>query len=587
MALRGMRTGAASVCSTLRSWAPPNISRGVFGAAAASVDWPAVDWPAAEDVAAAITDLGSPASLFPVARAKQRRIVAHLGPTNSGKTHAALQALRQAGSGLYCGPLRLLAWQVHDQLSSSGLPCNLVTGQERREVGAPHTACTTEMASTRRAVDVAVLDEVQMMGDESRGWAFTRALLGVPAAEVHVCGDPAALPLLERIAAETGDALDVRRYERLSPLAPARRPLEPDLERTRAGDCVVAFSRREVHALRRRIEAHGQHRCCVVYGALPPDARQQQAALFNAPRSGYGVLAASDAVGMGLNLAIRRVVFTSVRKFDGTQERLLTPSEVKQVAGRAGRYGSRFPSGVVTATSAEDLDYVAWALQQPPEPLQSAYLLPSLAQIELLHGLHPQEQLPALLRRFADAAANSLESTHYSYARYEEQHILATMLRHLPLSLREAWAFSISPTDPFDVPVASALLSFATAFAYRRAVTPASILHPPLVEAQSEAELQQLEATHRILDLFIWLAYRFPDSFCGAEEVEEKRRAVSALVDASIRAMGMQRRKAKAAQAEAEPGTDAATLLAAAWEQQRALEEAWQQRKSSYSKRRR
>lgn len=69
----------------------------------------------------------------------------------------------------------------------------------------------------------------------------------------------------------------------------------------------------------------------MVYGALPPDARQQQAALFNAPRSGYGVLAASDAVGMGLNLAIRRVVFTSVRKFDGTQERLLTPSEVKQV----------------------------------------------------------------------------------------------------------------------------------------------------------------------------------------------------------------------------------------------------------------
>ncbi len=156
-----------------------------------------------------------------------------------------------------------------------------------------------------------------------------------------------------------------------------------------------------------------------------------------------------------------------------------------------------------------------------------------------------------------------------------------------------------------------------------------------------------------MLDLFIWLAYRFPDSFCGAEEVEEKRRAVSALVDASIRAMGVQRwvglaaagcagnlqgrghradflgnareggttvwhkrsahcpggaqdvdwcanlpqsapvailcrgRKAKAAQAEAEPGTDAATLLAAAWEQQRALEEAWQQRKSSYSKRRR
>ncbi|KAL4452034.1 hypothetical protein ABPG75_007696 [Micractinium tetrahymenae] len=575
-----MRTGASrAVLSTLRGRTPPSGIRCLSGAAAA-----AADWPATEDVVAAITDLGSPASFFPVARARERRIIAHLGPTNSGKTHAALQALRQAGSDLYCGPLRLLAWQVHDQLSSGGLPCNLITGQERREVGAPHTACTTEMASTRRPVDVAVLDEIQMMGDESRGWAFTRALLGIPALEVHVCGNPAALPLLQLIAAETGDALEVRRYERLSPLAPARRPLHPGLEGVRRGDCVVAFSRREVHALRQRIEGHGQHRCCVVYGALPPDARQQQAALFNAPRSGYGVLAASDAVGMGLNLAIRRVVFTAARKFDGTQERLLTPAEVKQVAGRAGRYGSRFSSGIVTATSAEDLDYVAWALQQPPEPLQRAYLLPSLAQIELLHGLHPQELLPALLRRFADAAANSLESTNYSYARYEEQHTLATMLRHLPLTLREAWAFSISPTDPDDVPVASALLNFATAFAYRRVVTPAAILHPPLAEARSEVELQQLEATHRILDLFIWLAFRFPDAFSGAEEVEEKRRAASALVDASIRAMGVQRgRKAADAVTEA----DAAALLAAAWEEQRALEEAWQQRKSSYSKRRR
>lgn len=77
-------------------------------------------------------------------------------PTNSGKTHAALQDLRRAASGVYAGPLRLLAWQVHDTLTSGGLPINLITGQERREVGAPHTACTAEMASTRAVVDVGV-----------------------------------------------------------------------------------------------------------------------------------------------------------------------------------------------------------------------------------------------------------------------------------------------------------------------------------------------------------------------------------------------------------------------------------------------
>lgn len=481
---------------------------------------------------------------------------------------------------------------MHDQLSSGGLPCNLVTGQERREqAGAAHTACTTEMASTRRVVDVAVVDEVQLLGDESRGWAFTRALLGVPARVLHVCGDPAVLPLLDRIAAETGEALEVRRYERLSPLAPARRPLAC-LSQVQRGDCVVAFSRRDVHALRQQIEAGGEHRCCVVYGALPPDARQQQAALFNTPRSGYSVLAASDAVGMGLNLAIRRVVFSGVRKFDGQEERLLTTAEVKQVAGRGGRFGSRLPSGLVSATSAADLEFLTHALQQPSDPLETAYLLPSLGQMELLHAQHPQERLPALLRRFADAAESSLERTHYSYARYEEQHTLATMLRHLPLPLREAWTFSISPTDPEDVPVASALLGFATAFAFRRLVTPAAILHPQLAEARSEWELKQLEACHRVFDLYLWLAFRFPDCFTGREEVEGKRRAASALVDSSIRAMGVQRARRGKAQvaAAAEPTSEAAALLAAALQEQewqRQQEEDWRDRKAGYQKQRR
>lgn len=126
-----------------------------------------------------------------------------------------------------------------------------------------------------------------MLSDESRGWAFTRALLGLPARTLHVCGDPAVLPLLRAIVAETGDHLEVRQYERLSPLAPARRPLE-GLDQVQRGDCVVSFSRREVHAVRQEIEAYGRERCCVVYGALPPAARQLQAELFNTPRTGAG-----------------------------------------------------------------------------------------------------------------------------------------------------------------------------------------------------------------------------------------------------------------------------------------------------------
>lgn len=104
---------------------------------------------------------------------------------------------------------------------------------------------------------------------------------------------PAPLPLL------TGDRLEVRRYERLSPLQAARRPLA-DLSQVQRGDCVVSFSRREVHAVRQEIQSHGRERCCVIYGALPPDARQLQASLFNTPRTGEGL----EGLQLGLGFAV-------------------------------------------------------------------------------------------------------------------------------------------------------------------------------------------------------------------------------------------------------------------------------------------
>ena len=137
----------------------------------------------------------------PRARATTRRIILHAGPTNSGKTHAALARFLAARSALYCSPLRLLAWEVSERVNAAGVACDLVTGQEvRRLPGAQHCATTVEMADTSRPVDVAVVDEVQMMADPTRGWAFTRALLGLPAAELHLCGDPAALDLARRPA---------------------------------------------------------------------------------------------------------------------------------------------------------------------------------------------------------------------------------------------------------------------------------------------------------------------------------------------------------------------------------------------------
>lgn len=232
-------------------------------------------------------DLRQPASWYPEARKMRRKIVLHTGPTNSGKTYSALQRLREAGEGLYCGPLRLLALEVYETLNQEGSITNLVTGQERRELMfATHTSCTVEMASLDRPFDVAVIDEVQMIGDDSRGWAWTRALLGLQAKEVHVCGDAAAAPVVRKLAAACGDELEERTYERRSPLAVCEASLGSSFRNVRKGDAVVAFRRRDIYQIRRLIERSSGRKCCVVYGRLPPETRNAQARLFNDPASG-------------------------------------------------------------------------------------------------------------------------------------------------------------------------------------------------------------------------------------------------------------------------------------------------------------
>lgn len=109
-----------------------------------------------------------------------RKIHLHVGPTNSGKTYSALKRLTEAKSGIYCGPLRLLAHEIFDRMNGNGIPCNLVTGEEKKIVdeNATLTSSTVEMVDLNRNLQVAVVDEIQMIGDRSRGWAWTQALLG-------------------------------------------------------------------------------------------------------------------------------------------------------------------------------------------------------------------------------------------------------------------------------------------------------------------------------------------------------------------------------------------------------------------------
>lgn len=252
-----------------------------------------------------LVDLRYPVEWYPATRMLQRTIHLHVGPTNSGKTYAALKRLEQATSGIFAGPLRLLAHEVYTRLNKKGKACNLITGDERLVTegeDAMMSSCTVEMVPLNCEVDVAVIDEIQMIGDEERGWAWTQALLGVKAKELHLCGETRTVPLIRELASAMGDKLEIHHYKRLSPLKTMASSLDGNLKNLRKGDCVVAFSRISIHALKRKIEQSTKKQVAVVYGSLPPETRTQQARLFNDPHNNYDFLVASDAIGMGLNL---------------------------------------------------------------------------------------------------------------------------------------------------------------------------------------------------------------------------------------------------------------------------------------------
>lgn len=254
----------------------------------------------------ALADLRYPTEWFPGTRTMHRTIHLHVGPTNSGKTYHALQRLEQAESGIYAGPLRLLAHEIYTRLNAKGKRCMLVTGEERRSPDesmiTDMSSCTVEMMPLNKPVDVAVIDEIQMIGNAERGWAWTQAVLGVRAKEVHLCGEARTVPLIRELCASLGEKLEVHEYKRLSPLKVSETSLNGDLKKLRKGDCVVSFSVMGIHALRRSIERVTGRKVATVYGSLPPETRAQQARLFNDPNNDYDFLVASDAIGMGLNL---------------------------------------------------------------------------------------------------------------------------------------------------------------------------------------------------------------------------------------------------------------------------------------------
>ncbi len=307
---------------------------------------------------------------FAEVRELARHFILHIGPTNSGKTFQALERLRQAKNGTYLGPLRLLALEVYEQMHGAGVPCTMRTGQECiEEENSRVTASTIEMADFDENYDIAVIDEAQLVADTDRGHSWTKAILGLRAEEIHICMSPAAEQVVCHLIQLCDDTFEVRRYERKTELVCEDRPFAfPD--DVQEGDALIAFSKKSVLDVAGRLEEAGIA-SSVIYGSLPPEIRRRQTRMFNEGMTKVAV--ATDAIGMGLNLPVRRIVFMQTDKFDGVSRRPLRIPEVKQIAGRAGRFGI-YDKGCVSALGERELEYIRTLYRADEEPLTEVNL---------------------------------------------------------------------------------------------------------------------------------------------------------------------------------------------------------------------
>ena len=455
---------------------------------------------------------------------EQQQIYLHIGAPNSGKTHDALQALKAAGSGWYLAPLRLLAYEIFDRLNGEGAACSLLTGEEYIPVeGARLTAATIEMFNPANSGACVIVDEAQMLADADRGWAWTRAMMESAAPEMHIIGPPTARGLIEVLAAAAEIPCEVVEHQRLAPIAVSQK--HHTLETLPPYTILVAFSRQMVLELKMKLERLGRA-VSVVYGSLPPEVRRRQADRFAEGET--EICVATDAVGMGLNLPADVVCFYDTEKFDGKNDRVLYPSEVQQIGGRAGRYGLS-KTGLISATSKQELQTIRELYAQEPPTLSFARVAPTVDDLRLIPG-----SLAEQLRQWAalESIPQALRAV-ITTADLDERIALAKMLADdeiEKLGLANALQLVNAParktTRLYWLDCAHMILE-----GYQIPLPPEA--PAPIVNS---AELEATEMSIACADIYLWLSRRKEFSqFCEAHaQAREERREWSLSIDEAL-----------------------------------------------------
>lgn len=431
---------------------------------------------------------------FSEVRQMHRHFILHIGPTNSGKTFQSLERLKLADCGVYLGPLRLLALEVYEQMQKHGVPCTMRTGQECiEEEDSRVTASTIEMADFDENYDIAVIDEAQMVTDPDRGHSWTKAILGIRAGEIHICMSPAAEQAVIHLIELCGDDYEVWRYVRKTALICEDEPFCFP-EDVRQGDALIVFSKKSVLDVAGRLEEQ-KINASVIYGSLPPEIRRRQMHLFNSGKT--KVVVATDAIGMGLNLPVRRIVFLQADKYDGVSRRPLLVSEIKQIAGRAGRFGI-YNSGYVNAMGREELQYIRERYEAAEDPVTQVNLgfpqilldidAPLDELMKIWHDVTPSEPF----------VKENIDEALYLYEQakrwknmidgFENKHILYKMIT--------------CPIDIKDRKVVDLWIQYCKTY------TADISLEKPVLYRDRRAGIMQYETYYKQLDLYYQFSHR-------------------------------------------------------------------------------
>ncbi len=464
-------------------------------------------------------------NLFPMARTMRRKLVLHIGPTNSGKTYQAMQKLQNADTGYYLAPLRLLALEGYETLKERGIACSLITGEEQLlNEDATHISSTIEMLNFEVDVDVCVIDEVQMIDDRDRGWAWANAIIGAPAKEIIMTGSPNVKEAIIALAEYLGEELEIIEFERKNPLTLLEEPT--NIRDVKEGTAIIAFTRKDVLKLKQNFSKY--FKVSVVYGNLSPEVRREEARRFREKET--QILVATDAIAMGMNLPIKTILFSKAEKFDGISQRNLQPSEVHQISGRAGRFGLH-EEGFVGALNSEVLAIVKKNFHKEAKKITLPFrVMANIEHIKLVSTILEEKSLQEVLKFFVD---NMEFSGPFHASNLDDMVEAAKIVDTFDLDIATKYHLACAPLTLKSPYIVSAYESYILALEKKMAV----VYTPPALVgsfAQTAEELLRAEDMVKEISLYLWLSYRFEEYFVDVERARTSRHILNKFIEESL-----------------------------------------------------